>query len=59
MEETEIEMAHDYLRYQWYNYECADKTQVEQIIQEELKQNPNERFDRTMMRIKRRCMQEC
>ena len=56
---TETEMAHDYLRMQYYNYECADKQKINKIIKEELSKKNDERFDRTMLRIKRRCIQEC
>lgn len=58
-DKTEYEMAHTYLRMQYYNYECADKKQINKIIKEELSKKNDERFDRTMLRIKRRCIQEC
>lgn len=63
MEETEQdienEMIHSWLRHQWYPYECADKDKLQTIIQEELKSNPKMRFDRVMMKIRRRADQEC
>ncbi len=59
VDKTETEMAHDYLRYQWYAYECANKDKVNKIIREELQSNPKMRFDRVMMKIKRRCQTEC
>ena len=58
-DKTEYEMAHTYLRMQYYNYECADKNKINKIIKEELSKKTDERFDRTMLRIKRRVMSEC
>lgn len=58
-DKTEYEMAHTYLQHQWYQYECTDKQKIDKIIQEELSKKNDERFDRTMLKIKRRCIAEC
>lgn len=57
----EIELSHRYLRYQYYGYECTDYDKMDRIIREELKkgQDNDQRFDRTMMKIKRRVITEC
>lgn len=58
-EKTEYDMCHNYLRLQYYNYECADKNKINKIIKEELSKKTDERFDRIMLKIKRRVMSEC
>lgn len=58
-DKTEMEMCHNYLQRQWYSYECADKKQIDKIIKEELSKKTDERFDRIMLKIRRRCIAEC
>lgn len=57
---TENEMIHDYLQRTWYQYDCADTEQIDKIIKEELRKTHNNTpLAEKMLKIKRRCIQEC
>lgn len=48
-----------YVRTCWDNYRCADKDEVNRIINEVIKENPDEKsFVKLGVIVKRRCMGE-
>ena len=53
------EKVHWYVRTCWDHYRCADKKEVERIIQEVIDENPNETdYVKLGMFAKRRCIGE-
>lgn len=54
-----VEKIHKYLAGNWYDYRCADKDKITQIINEELNNQDNYRDeDHLMLAVKRRCQAE-
>ena len=53
-----VEKIHKYLAGNWYDYRCADKDKITQIIEELNNQDNYRDEDHLLLAVKRRCQAE-